>query len=84
MPIPTDTFWNIKRLNFIFAVSAVVMMGTFFWAVMQDYGKTWREPQRKGRVWEAALIDAASDQQDRRRRPKGDGATGADDKGEKQ
>ena len=28
MPIPTDTYWNIKRLNILFAVSAVVMMLT--------------------------------------------------------
>lgn len=57
MPIPTDTFWNIKRLNWIFFISCVAMMGTFGWAILQDWGKTWREPQRQGRIWEAALID---------------------------
>ena len=26
MPIPTDTFWNIRRLNVIFALSALSLV----------------------------------------------------------
>src|SRR5688500_8256572 len=57
MPIPTDTYWNIKRLNILFAVSAVIMMLTLAWATFQDFFQAWREPQRKGNVWQAALVD---------------------------
>ena len=31
MPIPTDTFWNIKRLNWVFAVSAVILFAVTAW-----------------------------------------------------
>ncbi len=57
MPIPTDTYWNIKRLNILFAVSAVIMMLTLVWATFQDFFQKWREPQRDGKVWQAALVD---------------------------
>src|SRR5688500_20212144 len=57
MPIPTDTYWNIKRLNLVFAASAVDMMLTLVWATFQDFFQTWREPQRTGMVWQAALVD---------------------------
>jgi len=57
MPIPTDTYWNIKRLNILFAVSAVIMMLTLAWATVQDFFQNWREPQRHGKVWQAALVD---------------------------
>lgn len=56
MPIPTDTFWNIKRLNWIFAVSAVVLFAATAWSILQDWGRAWRVPQRNARVWDAALV----------------------------
>src|SRR6185295_1065947 len=56
MPIPTDTFWNIKRLNWIFAVSAIALMGTTVWSILRDHYTGWRVPQRNGRVWEAAIV----------------------------
>ena len=55
MPIPTDTFWNIRRLNWVFAVSAVVLFAVTAWSIFQDYGHLWRQPQKQGRVWEAAM-----------------------------
>ena len=55
MPIPTDTFWNIKKLNRVFAVSSILLVLVTLWSVMQDYDKTWRRPQQHGRVWDAAL-----------------------------
>jgi hypothetical protein len=56
MPIPTDTFWNIRRLNWIFAASAVLLMAVIGWSVMQDYEKQWKTPQRDARVWDADLV----------------------------
>ncbi len=63
MPIPTDTLWNISRLNRIFAISAVVLVGVTLWSILQDYNKQWRAPQRNGKVWEAALVDERIEQQ---------------------
>jgi cytochrome c551/c552 len=57
MPIPTDTFWNIRKLNVVFAISGVALVAVSLWAVKQDYDKSWRPMQQKGRVWEAALVD---------------------------
>src|SRR5438270_4460782 len=57
MPIPTDTFWNIRRLNVAFALSAISLVAVSWWAVKQDYDKSWRPLQQSGRVWEAALTD---------------------------
>src|SRR5947208_15758037 len=55
MPIPTDTFWNIKKLNRVFAVSSILLVLITLWSVMQDYDKTWRQPHQHGRVWDAAM-----------------------------
>ena len=57
MPVPTDTLWNIKRLNKVFAASSIILLGVIGWTILQDYDKGWREPQRQGKVWEAALVD---------------------------
>ena len=57
MPIPTDTFWNIRRLNIAFALSSLGLVAVCGWAVKQDYEKTWRPLQRAGFVWDAALTD---------------------------
>src|ERR1051325_6788058 len=57
MPVPTDTLWNIKRLNVIFAASAILLVAIIGWTIVQDYGAAWRQRQENGRVWEAALVD---------------------------
>src|SRR5215216_887455 len=57
MPIPTDTFWNIKRLNIVFAASALLLMAVTGWSILQDYAQRWREPQRDAKVWQAAFVE---------------------------
>src|SRR5437773_1164867 len=57
MPIPTDTLWNIRRLNIAFAISMVALVAVCGWAIKQDYEKTWRPFQQNGRVWDVALTD---------------------------
>src|SRR4051812_35842566 len=57
MPIPTDTYWNIKRLNIVFAASAVILMAVTGWSILQDFNQGWRHPQREGKVWQAAFVD---------------------------
>src|SRR5688500_9018029 len=58
MPVPTDTLWNIQKLNRWFAVSAILLMITFVWSIMQDYDKGWRRLQKDGKDWEAAIVTA--------------------------
>src|SRR5690242_10344381 len=60
MPIPTDTFWNVKKLNVVFMVSSLALLGVTVWTIFQDYGllepgRNWRDQQRAARVWEAAM-----------------------------
>ena len=57
MPIPTDTYWNIKKLNVVFALSAVILVAVTIWAILQDFQQAWREPQRHGKIWQAAFVD---------------------------
>ncbi len=57
MPVPTDTFWNIKRLNLWFAASSILLVLVTAWTILQDYGGWWRIPQKDSRVWEAALVN---------------------------
>ncbi len=57
MPIPTDTFWNVKKLNVVFALSSLALLAVTFWAVVQDHEKDWRVPQKQARVWESALTN---------------------------
>src|SRR5947199_1123083 len=63
MPIPTDTYWNIKRLNWVFAVSAIAMFAVTVWSILQDHEKTWRTTQQHGRMWEAALTQDRLEEQ---------------------
>ncbi len=57
MPIPTDTYWNIKKLNIVFAISAVILMAVTGWSILQDFNQEWRKPQKEGKVWQAAFVD---------------------------
>src|SRR5947207_3486895 len=57
MPVPTDTFWNMKRLNLVFAASSILLVAVTGWTIVQDYGAWWRVPQKESRVWEAALVE---------------------------
>lgn len=57
MPIPTDTFWNIKRLNWVFAISSVALVATCAITILQDYSGAWRTPQKAARTWDAALTE---------------------------
>src|SRR3954470_23984692 len=56
MPIPTDTYWNIKRLNVVFALSSIALVGVMLWSVLQDYDKAWRNDQKAAVAWDAALV----------------------------
>ncbi len=57
MPIPTDYFYNMRRLNLIFAVSAVILVGTLLWAVWDDYARPWRNHQREFVRLQAAVAE---------------------------
>ena len=55
MPVPTDTFRKTRRLNVIFALSAVALLGSVGWMVMDDYNREFRPWQRQARVWQASI-----------------------------
>lgn len=60
MPVPTDTFWNIKKLNIVFAVAALLLLGSMFWMLKADHEKPWRGYQDDAKAWEVAMSrDAA-------------------------
>src|SRR5437667_1285393 len=66
MPVSTDTFRSMKRLNLWFALSSILLIAVTGWTIVQDYGAWWRVPQKDSRVWEAALV---SDKIDRLNSP---------------
>ena len=45
MPIPTETLWNIRRLNVVFAISAAAMFGSLCWMLWHDHNREWRHTQ---------------------------------------
>lgn len=45
MPIPVETLWNIKRLNKVFAVSALAWAGSMVWMLVADFKRPWRDFQ---------------------------------------
>src|SRR5688500_190305 len=57
MPIPIDTYRSVKRLNWIFARSAVLLLAIAGRSIIQDFEKDWRKPQQAGKVWQAALVE---------------------------
>ncbi|HEX3356047.1 MAG TPA: hypothetical protein VHS31_03610, partial [Tepidisphaeraceae bacterium] len=64
MPVPTDTFWNMKRLNLWFAASSILLVLVTAWTILQDYGAWWRIPQKDSRIWDAALVHDKIDRLD--------------------
>lgn len=55
MPVPTDTFRNIKKLNYLFAASALLLLAATGALVKKDYEHPWRGYQKEGTAWEVAL-----------------------------
>ena len=55
MPVPTETFRSIGKLNGIFAVSALALLLSVLWMVVDDYNREYRQWQRQGRVWQTAM-----------------------------
>ncbi|HWL94056.1 MAG TPA: hypothetical protein VNT79_11025 [Phycisphaerae bacterium] len=45
MPVTTDTLWNMKRLNRVFGVSALLGLVSFGWMMWHDYQRPWRDIQ---------------------------------------
>ena len=45
MPVPTQTLWNIRRLNIVFAITSVLGMASFIWMLGDDNYRPWREHQ---------------------------------------
>ncbi len=61
MPTPTDTSWNIRKLNRAFAAAAILLLLAVLALVLVDHARPWRTYQREGRVWDVALVRDAAD-----------------------
>jgi mono/diheme cytochrome c family protein len=46
MPVPTETLWNTKRLNKVFAACSVLTLITMLWMLWHDYNRPWRHVQK--------------------------------------
>ena len=44
--MPSDTFYNLKRLHRLFAVSAAALLATTLWMLAVDHRREWKEHQR--------------------------------------
>ncbi|MEX2215461.1 MAG: hypothetical protein WD768_15110 [Phycisphaeraceae bacterium] len=55
MPVPTETLRSIRKLNIVFAGSALFLLAVTAWLIMDDYIRPWRQYQRDGLDWQAAI-----------------------------
>jgi cytochrome c2 len=62
MPVPTETFRSIRKLNIIFAASAVFLLLITLWLIMDDWYRPWRAYQQDARQWQAVLTADTLDQ----------------------
>ena len=46
MPIPTDTLYNMRRVNVWFAFASLALLAATLWMVWDDYDRPWRDHQR--------------------------------------
>jgi len=46
MPSPNDTFYNLKRLHLVFALSSLALLAVTVWMVAADHGREWKVYQR--------------------------------------
>lgn len=56
MPTPTETFYNMRKLNRIFALIALAGLGSIIWLVARNYTQDWREYQREAVSWEQFIV----------------------------
>ncbi len=45
MPVPTETFRSMKKLNVVFGVSSLLGLLSFVWMMWHDYDRDWRHTQ---------------------------------------
>ena len=45
MPVPVETLWSMKKLNVIFAATALLMLATMLWMMWHDHDRKWRHMQ---------------------------------------
>ena len=55
MPVPTETFRSIRKLNILFAIASVFFLFVTAWLIFDDWNRPWREYQQDARQWQAVL-----------------------------
>ena len=48
---------SMPLLLLLRGAAAVILVLVTLWAILQDFNQGWREPQRHGKIWAAALVD---------------------------
>ena len=61
MPVPTNTFRSIGKLNLIFAASSLLMLVATCWMVIADHDRPWRHYPIASRNWQTAMTVEAKD-----------------------
>ncbi|MCG3181611.1 MAG: hypothetical protein BIFFINMI_04009 [Phycisphaerae bacterium] len=56
MATPTETYYNIRKLNRIFAVIALAGLASICWLVARNYTQPWRTQQRDAQSWDRFLL----------------------------
>ena len=52
MSEPQERYYNIAKLNKVFAISSLVLLGTIGWMLLDDYARRWKGYQREFRSYE--------------------------------
>ncbi len=55
MPVPTETFWNTRKVSVMFAASSVALLASVLWMVKVDYARPWRGIQDRYTDLQASL-----------------------------
>ncbi len=55
MPIPTETLFDMRKLNRWFAISSLGLLASLVWMIWEDYDRPWRGVQDDYMVAQAAL-----------------------------
>ncbi len=55
MPVPTETFRSIRKLNILFALASLFFLVITAWLIFDDWNRPWRAYQQDARQWQAVL-----------------------------
>jgi len=60
---PQERHYNINKLNVIFAISSIVLLGSIMWLFVKDYAREWKSYQQQFRTLEVEKARVKIDQE---------------------